>query len=233
MFDCTKFARTTAAAAALAVLSAAPAAAQAWTYPTFQQPRVTSREFNFAVADGAGTSLLFQWREGIGMSGTNQLSLDAGYVDPDYRGADGAFLLGAQFAHQIMTSNANTPLDLLFTAGANVAFFEPSSLIRIPVGASLGHRFPLESGMAITPYIHPRLSIDHCSDCVVKFENGQLVTDGDTDVGFDFDLGGSFEFTPNLAVRLSASLGGSDYLADDDSFGVSFAWTPGMPARRR
>lgn len=233
MFDCTKLARSAAAAAALAVLSAAPAAAQAWSYPTFQQPRVTSREFNFAVADGAGTSLLFQWREGMGASGANQLSLDAGYVDSENPGGDGVFLLGGQFAHQILRSNVNTPLDLLFTAGANVALADEANLIRIPVGASIGHRFPLEGGMAITPYVHPRVSLDRCSDCGVELVNGQFERTSDSDIGFDFDLGGSFEFTPNLAVRLSASLSGSDYLGDDDSFGISLAWTPGMPARRR
>ena len=152
-----------AAALAFAALSAAPAAAQAWTYPSFQLPRTTPREFNFAVADGAGTSLLFQWREGMGMTSANQLSLDVGYVDSEVPGADGAFLVGGQFAHQILRSGTDTPLDLLLTAGVN----------------------------------------------------------------------GAFEFTPNMAVRLSASLGGSDFFGDDDSFGVSFAWSPGYQVRRR
>ena len=231
MLDCTKLARAAVTAAALAVLSAAPAAAQAWTYPTFQQPRVVNREFNFGLADGAGTSLLFQWREGI--SPDNQLSFDAGYVDPDVRGADGAFLIGGQFAHQILTSSRTAPIDLLFTAGANVAFADPGNLIRIPVGASIGHRFPLENGMAITPYVHPRVSLDRCSDCGVELVNGNFERTSDSDIGFDFDLGGSFEFTPNFAVRLSATLGGSDFLGDEDAFGVSFAWAPGMPVRHR
>ncbi len=45
----------------------AAASAQAWAYPAFQPPRVINREFNFGVADAsdAGTSLIFQWREGL------------------------------------------------------------------------------------------------------------------------------------------------------------------------
>ena len=59
------------------------ARAQAWAYPSFQQPRVTNREFNFAVADAghAGTSLVFQWREGL--TPRTQLSFDVGFADPD------------------------------------------------------------------------------------------------------------------------------------------------------
>jgi Outer membrane protein beta-barrel domain len=231
MFDRSRFARAALAAAALAALSAAPAAAQAWTYPTFQQPRVVGREFNFAVADGEGTSLLFQWREGI--SPVNQLSFDAGYVDPDVRGADGAFFVGGQFGRQVATANANMPFDMMLTAGANVAFFDGTNFMRIPVGLSAGHRFPLEGGLAITPFVHPRLSFDRCSECGVEIQNGNVVRTSESDLGFDFDLGGSFEFNQNFAVRLSATLGGSDFLEDGDSFGISFAWTPGMPVRRR
>ena len=56
--------------------------AQAWAYPAFQPPRLTNREFNFGLADAgdAGTTLVFQWREGI--SPRTQLTGDLGFADP-------------------------------------------------------------------------------------------------------------------------------------------------------
>lgn len=214
-----------AAAVAAVVMSAAQTAgAQAWNYPSFQQPRVTGREFNFALADGgnAGTTFAFQWREGI--SPGNQLSLDVGAADPDCVGCDSKFLVGGQFAHQLTTSNAQMPFDMLFTAGLNGAFGGGYTVFRVPVGVSIGHRFPLEGGMAITPYAHPRLSVDVCSDCG---PNG----DNDSNIGVDFDIGADFQFTPQFALRLSALFSGSDYLGNDDAFGLSLAWTP--PGLRR
>ena len=218
--------RAAIAGAALSLVAvAAPAGAQAFAYPSFQAPRVASREFNFGLADADdfnATSLLFQWREGNGSR--NQLSLDLGYADTD---ADGVFFLGGQFGRQLTTSNANMPFDLLLTAGANVAHIDfgidSRNALRIPVGLSAGHVFPLEGGMSITPYVHPRFVIAHCSDC---FANGD-----DTNLGLEFDIGGEFKFNPAFAVRLSASLGDND-IVNGDSFGVSLAWSPGRPGRR-
>jgi hypothetical protein len=201
------------AAAALTFAAASSLEAQAWNYPSFQAPRVTSRELNFAVADGgdAGTGLVFQWREGL--SSRTQLSLDAGYAEPDYPDwleYDGYFLIGGQFARQLTRASADMPLDVMLTAGVNVAIGDPFNLVRVPVGVAAGHRFQLERGMAITPYGHLRLSYDR-----VSMEGAS-----ESEMNPNFDLGGSFEFNPRLAVRLSATLG------DDDAFGASLAWTP-------
>src|SRR5215813_5162667 len=76
------------ATAAFGVVLLVPGIAkgQAWAYPAFQPPRVLTREFNFGVADAqsAGTSLVFQWREGL--TPRTQLSLDVGFADPDGEG---------------------------------------------------------------------------------------------------------------------------------------------------
>jgi hypothetical protein len=210
-----------AVAGAVLALAAAPAGAQAFAYPSFQTPRVAQREFNFGVADADGaTSLLFQWREGSGSR--NQLSLDVGFADTDL---DGAFFLGGQFGRQLTTSNASMPFDLMLTVGANVARvdFGPDSrsVLRIPVGVSAGRVFPLEGGMSITPFVHPRLVIARCGDCGLA---------DDTNIGLEFDLGGEFKFNPAFAVRLSASMGDDD-IFNGDSFGVSLAWTPGRMSR--
>jgi hypothetical protein len=211
------------AAAALGGPAAATAGAQAWNYPSFQQPRTIDREYNFAVADGGGhtgTSFVFQWREGTTLG--NQLSLDVGLADPDFTGTK--LLVGGQFAHQLGVSSAQVPFDLLFTAGVNGAL-GGGSLLRIPVGVSVGRRFPLEGGLAITPYVHPRLAIDVCSSC------------GDRDrssVGLDFDLGADFQFSPQFSLRFSALFSGSDYFFANsgDAFGLSLAWRPPGLVRR-
>jgi len=221
---------------ASALLLPADGRAQAWSYPAFQAPRVEPRELNFSFSDAdPGTVLLFQWREG--RSSRTQLSLDAGFVDDAFGGFsndDDVLFVGGQFGQQLATANANMPFDFLLTVGVNFATSDPMTAIRVPVGVSIGHRFPLEGRMSITPWIHPRISIDHFNwDTGFDFRGRD---DSETDANFVMDLGGSFEFSPNFALRLAASFGG-DVL--DDSFGVSLAWRPvgsrapvGRPPRR-
>ena len=213
--------RAAALAAAALCSFASRSGAQAWNYPSFQQPRVVDREYNFLVADGgdAGTTFAFQWREGVSLR--DQLSLDVGLADPDF--GDTKFLIGGQYAHQLVTSSAQVPFDLLLTAGVNGAFGD-GSLLRIPVGVSFGRRFPLEGGLAITPYVHPRISLDVC---------GSNCGGGDrSDVSLDFDLGANFDFTPQFALRFSALFTGSDNDLWDNAFGLSLAWRPPGLSRR-
>ena len=220
-----RFPRAAARCHALVVLAALATAAtaanaQAYGYPSFQQPRTVSREYNFGVAgvgNGGGSALLFQWREG--MSARSQLSLDVGFADPKY--VDGLLLLGGQFAHQLATSTTDMPFDLLFTVGVGGAFGSGASLFRVPVGLSVGHLFALDRGMSITPYVHPRIVVGGCSKCGNDNNN----------VGIDFDLGGSFQINPQFAIRASAGFGGNEFLGGD-SFGVSLAWTPPGLVRR-
>ena len=212
--------RALALGAALSLLAAAPAGAQSSGYPSFQLPRIAQREFNFGFADAErATSLVFQWREGT--SARNQLSLDVGLVDID--GGPGVedqsgLMLGGQFAHQMTTSSVNMPFDLLFTAGANLALYDDVKIFRVPVGISAGRRFPIEGGLAITPYIHPRLVLLACGDCGAA---------DDTEIGLEFDLGVDFQFNPQFSLRLSGGGFGSEDV-NTDSFGVSLAWFPGM-----
>lgn len=199
---------------ALAVSALAPSVgAQAWSYPAFQTPRIVEREFNIGVADGgiSGVSALFQWREQTGTK--TQLSLDAGLADPEQSDYSATVFAGGQLAYQLATSTSETPLDFLLTAGVNMAI-NNRSFFRIPVGIAVGHRFPLEGDLAITPFVHPRVSFDLCSKC-----------SNNSELGLIFDLGGSLEITRSLSLRASAFFGGSN-LFDDDGFGVSIAWTP-------
>lgn len=211
--------RSLAAGLALVAAPAATAGAQAWFYPSFQVPRVADRDYNFGVVANNGTSALFQWREGI--SPTSQLSLDAGLADQD--GDDNTKLfVGGQYARELTRASADQPLDMLFTAGAGFAIGDGPDLFRIPVGLSVGHRFELEGTLAITPYVHPRASLD--------FFTGPGDADG-SDLSLDFDIGASFELSRQIALRAALLFSGAQ-ASDDFGFGISLNWSPAPLARR-
>ena len=199
----------------VAAAVAAPGAvgAQALNYPTFQPPTIVGREYAGGVSDGEGiTSIVFQWREGL--SSVSQFSFDAGLAD--FEGGDGdvKFMLGGAYGRQLTRSTADLPLDMLFTAGAYIALTDPT-IFRVPVGVSIGHRFPLEGNLALTPYLHPRVSLDYCSECGPE-------GDGDTDLGVLFDLGLDFEVSPRLSLRGTVVFGSDE----NNALGFGLAWRP-------
>lgn len=206
-----------AALAAFSFVAPVTASAQFNGTPSFQVPRVSERDFNFAVADadGTGTTLLFQWREGVGS--WTHLVFDAGLADPGGRG-DVRLVLGGGFGYWFYSSNDELPLDMMVTGGIGGSFGDGLSLIRVPFGLSVGHRFVLDAPIAVTPYAHPRLALDYCSKC----GGGG---DSDTDLSVDVDLGVDVEISRSVALRASILLSGSDF-ASDDAFGVSLVWTP-------
>lgn len=197
---------------ALLPVAVVPAAgAQAWSYPSFQPPRITVREFNFGVADAGrdGTTLVFQWREQAGPR--SMLNFDAGLADPDARNADLVLFGGVHGGWLLGSESEEVPLDFLLTAGAYLGIGDHTRF-RVPVGVSVGKRFDFEGNVALTPYIHPRLSWDVCSGC------------GGGDVGVSFDLGANLELTRTISIRASGLFTGTDTFGD--GFGVSIAWSP-------
>ncbi|GLC25995.1 hypothetical protein rosag_25080 [Roseisolibacter agri] len=204
--------------AALAALVASPAArtaaAQSWFTPSFQPPQVSTRDFTLGVSANAGTAALFQWREGI--DANSHFGLEGGLVDSDGSGGT-KLLVGGSYAYQLTRATADQPLALLFTAGAGLAVGDGPDLFRIPVGVSVGHRFALDGGMAITPYVHPRLSLDLVTGVDDDADN--------TDLSIDFDIGASFEITRQLALRGSLVVSGGRF-SDDVGFGLGLTITP-------
>lgn len=199
---------------ALVGILAIPAAlaAQSGPHPAFQPTRVAEREYNFALADfDGGSALLFQWREGLGNKRA-QFTADLGLADGDGPADnDGALIIGGSFHYQLTNASSELPFDMVFGAGLGVTAGDNYSVFRIPIGVAIGHRFPLEGNFAITPYVHPRLSID------------RLSVDGggnDTDSNIDIDLGASFEINRQMQARLAVTFG------DADAVGISFAWQP-------
>lgn len=202
--------------ALLTILAAAPLAAQTYNYPALQTPRIVDREYNFvaATAGNAGTSLVFQWREGLDADW--QFSLDGGLAAPKGSG-NTRLLLGGGLAWQWLRSGADVPFDIALTGSAGFSSGSGFNVVRIPFGAAVGHTFTLENDMQLTPFVHPRLSIDHCGGC------GGVTTKLDVDV----DIGVNYEITPQVAVRVAGLLGGTSYgFGSTNAIGLSVAWTP-------
>jgi hypothetical protein len=201
----------------LALLVPAFAQGQSYTYPSFQLPTLVEREYNFAAADGgkAGTTLLFQWREAAGPRW--QLGVDAGLADPD-GSTSTRLVLGGHAAWQLTRASADFPFDVALTGGLGFSGVDGHNVLRIPVGASVGHRFDLDGGMSITPFVHPRLSLDRCNDC--------RAGGGDTQLNVAVDLGGSLQMTNQVALRIAVTAGGGDYLGSGNGIGLGIAWTP-------
>lgn len=197
------------ALSALAIAFAAPLGAQAYTYPSMQPTRIAEREYNFMLADsdGGGTAFVFQWREGLG-NPKLQFTGDLGFGDPEF--GDGRFILGGGLAYQLVRVSDEMPFDIVLAGGLGASFGDDVTIMRLPFGAAIGRRFPLENELAISPFVHPRLSWNRVSG------------DGfsDTDTELEVDIGANLELNPRMAIRLAAVLG------DADAIGIGFAWTP-------
>ena len=197
-------------------LVAAPLGAQAYNYPALQLPVLVEREYNFAAASAgkAGTSLYVQWRESLQPAW--QFSFDGGLAAPEK--GDSRLLLAGALVWQALRATEDLPFDVALTIGAGFSSGNGFSVVRIPVGASVGHTFALERGFSLTPFAHPRLSLDRCSSCRAGTSDSKL----DVDV----DLGVNFGINQQVAVRVAALLGGADYLGGTNGVGFSVAWTP-------
>ncbi len=196
--------------------------AQASNYPSMQVPTASTRDYTAAVSSGAGTTALFQWREG--WQPRRHWQLEAGLTDR--KGSDNlALFVGGAIGQELARARGDQPLDLLFTAGAGAAFGGGYTLVRIPVGVSIGHTFDLEQGMAITPYVHPRASVDIAS-------SGGRNDGSQSEVSLNFDLGVNFQVNSQFSVRAAAAFTGSELAGAQDTFAIGFNWTPAPLARR-
>ena len=202
--------------------SPATALAQASNYPSLQVPTASTRDYTAAVSSGAGTTALFQWREAWKPS--RHWQLEAGLTDR--KGSDALSLfVGGGIGQEIARARGDQPLDVLFTAGAGAAFGGGATLVRIPVGVSIGHTFGLEQGMAIIPYVHPRASLDWAS-------GGGASGGGQSEVSLNFDLGVNFQVNSQFAVRAAAAFTGSELGGAQDTFAIGFNGMPAPLSRR-
>jgi hypothetical protein len=110
------------------------------------------------------------------------------------------------------------PLDLAVTGETGLWSADGVTVVRIPVGVSAGHTFVLDNGSELTPFVHPRLSLDNnnCGSC------GGTTTKLDVDI----DIGVNYEITQQLGIRVAGLLGGASYAGSTNAIGFSLAWTP-------
>lgn len=218
--------RAAAIGALLAAIGAAGAivpgvaGAQAFNYPSLQLPTASTRDYTAAITGGGGTTALFQWREGAGVG--MHLGLDAGVADPQGSGSLLLFV-GGSGGKELLRASGDQPLDLLGTVGVGIAFGSGNAFVRVPLGVSIGHTFPLDEGMSITPYVHPRVSLDIFS--------GKREISDHTEVTLNFDLGANLQVNKQFALRVAGVFSGSDRYGSGNAFAVGFNWTPAVLAR--
>ena len=216
-------AQTTAVMSALIVASllSSTVQAQAFQYPSLQLPHVSTRDYTAALVGGTGSTALFQWREG--WTSTRHVELDAGLAD---RRGDASLVafIGGSLGQELARATKDQPLDLLVTGGAGLAFGSGFTVLRVPIGVSLGHTFELDQGMSLTPYVHPRASIDLCSSCGTEKRSR-------SEVSLNFDLGANFQVSQQFGIRAAGSFTGSDLAGGRDTFAVGLVWTPAALVR--
>jgi hypothetical protein len=164
--------------------------AQVFT-PTFQSPRLVN-ELGFHVSDGPG-SMAFAgiWRGG-------PLGLRVGYVDA----AGGLISIGGELRNALPVQGA--PLGLAFTAGAQ-GLLGDATAVGVQAGLSAGYTFR-GTGMAVTPYLHPRLGMVRTLGGPENLELRLLA-----------DVGADAELYNNLIIRFGVKL---DDLGSNFGFGI-------------
>jgi hypothetical protein len=178
------------AVAAAALFVSATAGAQVFT-PSYQSP-VVMNDLGVYLSDSPGDLTV----EGIWRSGPVGLRL--GYVDAE---PDGLVSVGGEVRAPLAA-----PIDIAFTAGAQ-GLLGKADALGLQAGLSIGKRF-VNPGVAITPYIHPRVTVFN------EFE-----TENDWQTELLAELGLDAEFSQNLIFRLSIGL--TDVTPD---VGVGLAW---------
>ena len=202
----------------LTAVTASSLAAQTYNYPALQTPRIVDREYNFAAATAgnAGTSLVFQWREGLNEDW--QFSLDGGLAAPKGSGNDTRLLLGGGLAWQWLRANADIPFDLALTGGAGFSAGNGFNVVRIPFGAVAGHTFTLDNDMRAHA-VRASAALDR--------PLRRLRCGTTTKLDVDVDIGVNYEITQQVALRIAGLLGRHFVrFGSTNALGFSVAWTP-------
>lgn len=167
--------------------------AQVFT-PSYMSP-VMLNDLGIYISDGPGDVTL----EGVWRGGP--LGVRVGFVDADF---DDFLSVGGEFRMPLTV--AEVPVGLAFTA-AGQALVGDETAIGLQGGVTAGYRF-VQEGIALTPYIHPRLA----------FINGFGPND-DFDMEVLADVGVDVELPRNLVFRLGIGL--SD---ENSDWGIGLAW---------
>jgi len=193
----------TALGAAVALALAAPAGAQETGTPVFSAPyrAFSHHELGLSLSAPEGSDLGIEGFYSFA-SGRNDFGLRVGVLD---EGESSDLVLGGRFRTRLVTHSENFPLDGALTVGLGAQFLDGGTVLRTPIGLSLGRRIDSRSsGMSFVPYLQPVL--------IPTF------SDGDSELAFALGLGLDLRLTRRFDLRLSGSVG------DLEGFAVSFAW---------
>jgi hypothetical protein len=135
-------------------------------------------------------------------SGRNDFGLRVGLLDADDASN---FALGGRFRTRLLTHSEDFPLDGALTVGLGAVFFDGGTVLRTPIGLSLGRRIDSKSsGLSFVPYLQPVL--------VPTF------SEGDSELEFALGLGLDLRLSRRFDLRVAGSVG------DLEGFSVTFAW---------
>jgi len=181
--------------------SASAALAQETGTPVFSAPyrAFSAHEFGLSLSAPEGADLGLEGFYGFA-SGSSDFGLRLGFLDAE---EDSDLVLGGRFRTRIITHSPDFPLDGAVTVGVGAAFLDGGTVLRTPVGLSLGRRID-GSGVSFVPYLQPVL--------VPTFSSGNSALDLALGLGLDL------RFSRRFDLRLSGSVG------DIEGFAVSFAW---------
>jgi hypothetical protein len=189
------------AAATLAL--GASAFAQETGTPVFSAPyrAFASHELGLSLSAPEGADLGFEGFYSFA-SGRNDFGLRVGFLDSD---DDADLVLGGRFRARLLTHSEDFPLDGALTVGLGAVFYDGGSVLRVPIGLSLGRRIDSgSSGLSFVPYLHPVL--------IPTF------SEGDDELELALGLGLDIRLTRRFDLRVAGSVG------DLEGFSVSFAW---------
>ena len=190
-------------AALLFLVPAAPLAAQSTLTPVFHAPyRVFERyEIGANVSDAGNIAI--EGFYGFGPRGERwDVGLRLGVLDRECCRA--AVLAGVDARFRVIDQNQDFPLDGSIITGAGAQLASGGSVLFIPIGISLGHRFhSSNSQVSLVPYAEPVL--------------GPVFGNGDTDLVVALGLGADLRLTRRLELRASVGIG------DIENFAIGFA----------
>jgi hypothetical protein len=192
-----------AALVVLAALAAASAGAQETGTPVFQAPyrAFATHELGLSLSGPEGADIGVEGFYSFA-SGRNDYGLRIGLLD---HGDATDLVLGGRFRTRLLTHSPDFPLDGALTVGFGAVFLDGSTVLRTPIGLSLGRRIDSgSSGLSFVPYLQPVL--------VPTFSGGESELDLALGLGLDLRLSRRFD------LRVSGSVG------DLEGFAVSFAW---------
>ena len=193
---------TLVAFAVAASLASASAGAQETGTPVFSAPyrAFAKHELGLSLSAPESADLGLEGFYSFA-SGRNDFGLRVGFLDDQ----DADFVIGGRFRTRLITHSEDFPLDGALTVGVGGVFYSGGSVVRVPIGLSLGRRIDSRSsGLSFVPYLQPVM--------VPTF------SEGDSRMDIALGLGLDVRLTRRFDLRVSGAVG------DLEGFAVSFAW---------